>query len=394
METLHFSVSPWLALLVSLGLALAATPLAMRLAWYLNIVDNPNKARKVHTRPIPYLGGVAIYFAFLVATLLFNELSTEIIAMLVGGFILMVVGALDDKKDLSPRLRLVVQFGCALLAVASGIHIVGFSVPFISDFIPLGILSWPLTIIWIIATTNVINFIDGLDGLSAGTTVIVCLTLIFVAWGSADQGLYNYGAVIMLCLAMIGSSLGFLRYNFHPARIFMGDAGAYFIGYVLGCLSVIGPMKQAALLTMLTPAIALGLPIFDTAVVMFRRVREERSPMSADRTHAHHRLFDSGFSQRQTVLWLYAISTCFGLAAVSISTPQGRIIALVTGVVGVCLFVYAHRLESKRINDRPTRDLTDAINQLRQTRDYTEELSSLREQEEIPGSARKDEPQQ
>ncbi|MCL2547871.1 MAG: undecaprenyl/decaprenyl-phosphate alpha-N-acetylglucosaminyl 1-phosphate transferase [Symbiobacteriaceae bacterium] len=375
MDPLTLGISLLFTLLVSLGLALISTPLAMDLALRLGVIDKPSNPRKVHTKPVPYLGGVAIYVSFLVATVIFTEMTPEILAMLAGGFVLMVVGALDDYYDLSPRLRLLVQFLCAWLAVASGIRIIGIGIPFSNDFLHLGPLSWPLTILWIMAITNVMNFIDGLDGLTAGTTVIVCLTLIFVAWGSADQALYNYSAVILLCVAMIGASLGFLRYNSYPARIFMGDAGACFIGYVLGCLSVVGPMKQATLMTMITPALALGLPLFDTAVVMFRRIRAGKSPMQADRTHAHHRLFDSGLSQKQTVYWLYAISACFGLAAVSINTPHGRLVALITGVVGTGLFVYAHRLESKRIDERPTRDLTGAV------RLYQESLQTKVEEE-------------
>jgi len=327
----------------------------MDLAVRLNIIDRPTSPRKIHTRPIPYLGGVAIYAAFLVATAIFTQLSREVVAMLLGGGILMIVGAIDDKRDLSPRLRLLVQFGCALLATWSGIRVVGVGVPWGDSYLPLGFLSWPLTIIWIVAVTNVMNFIDGLDGLTAGTTVIVCVTLILVAW---NEEAYS---VMLMGVALSGASLGFLRYNFHPAKIFMGDAGAVFIGYVLGCLSVMGPMKSAAFMTMLTPVLALGLPIFDTAVVMFRRIRAGKSPMTADRTHAHHRLFDSGLSQRQTVLWLYAISTCFGLTAVGLTTLHGRLIAFITGLLGIALFSRAHYLESKRLDLRQTMDLSAAV---------------------------------
>ena len=342
-------------LLIATGLSLIGTPLAMDLAQKLDIIDRPNKARKVHTKPIPYLGGVAIYVAFVVASVAFCPLSKEIAVMLGGGAILMVVGAIDDKKDLSPKLRLFVQIACAALAVIGGIKAEGINVPFGGGFLSLGVLSWPLTIIWIVAISNAMNFIDGLDGLTAGTTIIICGTLILVAW---HQGFYN---VLILSAAMSGACLGFLRYNFHPAKVFMGDAGTVFIGYVLGCLSVMGPMKQATLMTMLTPVIALGLPIFDMVVVMIRRIWSGKSPMSADRTHAHHRLFDSGLSQKQTVLWLYAISICFGLTAISITTAEGRIIAFVAGIVGIALFIHAHHLEAKKVNERPTLDLTNQL---------------------------------
>ena len=356
-------------LIVSLGLSLICTPLAMDLAKRLGIIDRPGSARKVHKEPVPYLGGVAIYISFLVATLVFVDLSPEVIAILLGGFVLMVVGAIDDKYDISAKLRLVVQFLCALLAVFSGVCIVGITHPFTHEFLFLEGLGVPLSILWIIATTNVMNFIDGLDGLTGGTTVIVSLTLFFVAWNSGLAGLEGAAAVMLLCTALIGASGGFLRYNFHPAKIFMGDSGAYFIGYVLGCLSIIGPMKQAAVMTMIAPVLALGLPLFDAAVVMFRRIRSGRSPMAADRSHAHHRLFDSGMSQRQTVLWLYAISSCFGLAAISITSNEGRIAAFITGLIGIALFGYAQRLTSKRSAMQETKDLTKAVREYMRRRE-------------------------
>ena len=356
---------------VSLVLALCFTPVAMYMARILNVMDKPS-ARKVHVEPKPYLGGVAIYIAFIVGTLLYTELTQEVIAILIGATIMMLVGALDDKFDLPAKPRLALQFGCAFLAVWSGVRVEVIANPFTNEYISLGIFSWPLTILWIITTTNTMNFIDGLDGLTAGTTVIVSASLALVAWRQDAVG------VMFMVMALAGSCLGFLRYNFNPAKIFMGDAGAIFIGYCLGCLTVLGPMKHAAFWTMIAPVIALGLPIFDTAIVMFRRIKRGQSPMQADRTHAHHRLFDNGMSQRQTVFWLYAISICFGVAAIGITSQVGRLAAMAVGILGFFLFLYAHRLDSKKVDQRRTMDITETMSKhLSTTRDYSQELGGL-----------------
>ena len=356
-------------LLTATALALCCMPIAMQMAHRFGIVDRPN-ARKTHARIIPYLGGVAIFVAFLVATLVFVHVTREILVILVGATIMMITGALDDKFDLSAKLRLLVHFSCALLVTWGGVSIAGIANPFNGEYIPLGILSWPLSILWIMGISNAINWIDGLDGLSAGSTVIICATLIIIAW---QEG--NAQGMLMLA-ALAGASLGFLYYNFYPAKVFMGDAGAMFIGFVLGCLSIQGTMKNATFAAVAAPVIALGLPLFDTAVVMFRRILAGKSPMSADRTHAHHRLFDNGFSQKQTVLWLYAVSICFGLAAIGITSTHGRVVAFVVGLFGILMFIYAHRLESKRVTMRQTRDMTEELEILRATKDFTEELQS------------------
>ncbi len=329
---------------VALFLVICFTPIAMKLAQRFHIMDRPNP-RKTHKVPTPYLGGVAIYFAFLVACTLFVPISKEMLGILVGGTILMFIGAVDDKMDISAKLRLLVQIGCAFLAVQSGIVIEGIGIPFSPGYISLGIFSIPLSMLWIVTVTNVMNFIDGLDGLASGTAAIAAVSLMIVAWRM------NYIDVVVMAVALAGACMGFLFYNFHPAKIFMGDAGALFIGFVLACLSIKGPMKSATFATMLVPVLALGLPLFDTMVVFFQRIRAGKSPMKADRQHIHHILYDNGLTQRQTVLWLYAISTCLGLAAVEVNNVQGRIISLVVGLAGMFLFVVARTMNIKDMDD-------------------------------------------
>lgn len=322
---------------IALFLAICFTPIAMKVAQRLNIMDKPN-ARKTHKVAVPYLGGVAIYFAFLVACSLFVALSKEMIGILIGGTILLVVGAIDDKMDISAKLRLAVQIACAYLAVRCGIVIQGIGNPITGEYISLGFLSLPLSMLWIVTVTNVMNFIDGLDGLSSGTAAIASLTLMVVAW---QMDLFE---VVILAAALAGACIGFLRYNFHPAKIFMGDAGALFIGFVLACLSIRGPMKGATFATMLVPMLALGLPLFDTMIVFFKRIKAGNSPMHADRRHIHHILYDNGLTQKQTVLWLYAISICLGLSAIEVTSVHGRLISFLVGLIGVILFISARSL--------------------------------------------------
>ena len=344
----------------ALFLSVCFTPIAIRLALKFNIVDQPNP-RKTHLLPVPYLGGIAIYLAFLVAATIFIPISSEMLGLFIGGTVLMIVGAIDDKKDISALLRLVIQIGCAILAVRSGILIEGIGLPFVDKYIKLRFFGPPLTVIWIVTVTNIMNFIDGLDGLASGTAAISAISLMVVAW-RIDA--YD---VVILSLALAGACLGFLFYNFHPAKIFMGDAGALFIGFTLACLSVKGPMKVGTFATMLVPLMALGLPLIDTLVVFIKRIKSGQSPMKADRQHIHHVLYDSGLSQRQTVLWLYAISACFSFAAIEANNIQGRIISLGVGFLGLILFLVARSMGLKEMSA--------------ETKDYKGELAREIEEE-------------
>ncbi len=323
------------AFVIALVTSLICTPYAGKLAVRFGIMDKPNP-RKVHKEPTPYLGGLAIYAAFVAAILIFHPLDRQMIGMLIGGTFLMIMGALDDKFDLPAKVKLVGQIAAAGVAVASGLRIEWFSNPF-GGYIFLGVFSIPLTMLWIVAVTNVLNFVDGLDGLAAGVSTISSVTLLIVAWRSGQS------ESILITAALAGAALGFLRYNFNPARIFMGDCGALFLGYILATVAIDGLMKSATTIAIAVPVLALGLPILDTAFVMFRRFLDGKSLMAADRGHLHHILYDSGMSQRQTVLWLYAISACLGLSAVELTTAQGRVSGIILGLIGLGLFFTARR---------------------------------------------------
>ena len=301
-------------------LALGLTPLVRRVVLRYEIVDRP-EARRVNTIPVPRGGGLAVCAAFLFvasAFLILNQgavyvpvpfslAPSEVAALLLGGALAATLGAIDDLLDLRARLQLLGQIALALFAVVLGITI---------DFIanPLGgppfRFSGPvaagLTVFWIVGMINSINWIDGLDGLSSGIAFIAAVTLGIISLTTQ----VGQPLVAVLCFALAGALLGFLRWNFHPASIFAGTSGVQFVGFTLAVLAILGTAKVAVAL------LVLGVPIIDTFWIIVRRISERRSPFSPDRTHIHHRLLDLGLSHRQTVLVIYGI--CLALAVLSL----------------------------------------------------------------------------
>lgn len=296
------------ALVIALAVALALTWPVRLLALKIGAVALPG-GRHIHARVTPLAGGLAIYAAFWTAVLTqCQPLPPAFVGMLVGSLILLVVCLLDDIKSLPALPRLGVQLLVAVVAYWWGVRIEGVTSPlslFGGDyqFISFHWLSAPLTVLWIMAVTNALNWLDGLDGLVAGVAALAGLTVM----GGAVLG----EAPIFIGIAaaaVAGGCLGFLPYNFNPAKIFMGDTGSMFLGYTLACLSVIGPFKTSTAVAVLVPLLVLGVPLFDSAAAIVRRVRAGRSPLSADRGHIHHRLIDRGLSVRQAVLLIYALT--------------------------------------------------------------------------------------
>ena len=273
--------------------------------------------RRMHKTPIPRLGGLAIFIGFMVSILLFVPITPETRSILLGAVVIVVLGVLDDSMDLPALLKFVVQIGAALIPVLSGVRIQVFSNPNIfSDnlYWHLGRLSIPLTVLWIVAITNSVNLIDGLDGLADGISTISATTMLVIALLGEEAD------VAIVLGALVGACLGFLPYNLHPARMFMGDTGATFLGFILATMSVQGLFKYYAVISFVVPFLILGLPIFDTAFAFTRRLAHGQSPMRADRGHIHHRLIDMGLSQKQAVATLYVISAILGLSAVVLTT--------------------------------------------------------------------------
>lgn len=297
-----------LAFIASFITVLIVTPFVIKLAIKIGATDKPNH-RKVHQKLMPRLGGLAIFIGVFVgffASGLYKEKMTGII---VGALIIIIIGILDDKYELSAKVKFIGQIIVASIIVSTGLTIDFISIPFVEK-INLGIWSIPVTIFWIVAITNAINLIDGLDGLAAGISSIGIATIAIMA------GIAGKGMILPLALILLGSTIGFLFYNFHPAKIFMGDTGALFLGYSISILSLLGLYKSVTLFSLVVPILILGVPIFDTTFAIIRRV-VNRKPISApDKSHLHHRILAMGFSHRNTVLIIYAMGILFSVCAI------------------------------------------------------------------------------
>lgn len=305
------------ALGVALIVALILTPVVKVLAQKVGAIDVPKDNRRMHNHPIPRMGGLAIFFGFIVSALFFVKMTAQIRGMLLGAVIIVVLGIFDDIYSLKASFKFVVQIVAAFIAVFSGNIIQTISNPNVFSqnlYWDLGWLAYPVTIIWIVAITNAVNLIDGLDGLACGVSTISSMTLLVIAMAVGEE------EIAVLVAALVGGCLGFLPYNLNPAKIFMGDTGSTFLGFVLGVVSVQGLFKLYTIISFVVPFLMLGLPIFDTCFAFIRRIAHGQSPMHADRSHVHHRLIDMGFSQKQAVAVLYIISAILGLSAVVLTT--------------------------------------------------------------------------
>jgi len=297
------------AVVCSALLAYAITPPVRVLAYKIGAIDIPADARRMHKKPIPRLGGLAIFASFVITSLIFCEYSPALISIWLGGLLLCIIGTLDDIYRLHWLIKLVVQIAAAALPVISGVSIDQINVG--GTYIHLGVWSYPLTILWITGLTNAINFIDGLDGLACGVSAICACSILGVTLLIGDIP----SALITAILA--GACFGFLPFNRNPARIFMGDTGALFLGYTLAVISVEGVFKLHTLLSFLIPISIFALPLFDTAFAIFRRILHGKSPFSADRGHLHHRLVDMGFTHKEAVGILYAICGILGMVTLT-----------------------------------------------------------------------------
>jgi len=310
-----------IALIIALAVAYLATPLMIRLARLVGAIDVPKDDRRVHTVPIPRLGGLAIFLGFLAGLLYYTHTGPEtdprMLGVMTGAAVIVTLGFFDDIKPLPAKFKFFVQIIAAMIAIHSGVKIGGVTNPLSFIFpdypyIIFGAWSYPLTIFWIVGVTNAINLVDGLDGLAAGISAISATTLFVAALGTGQ----DFAATLAAILAV--STLGFLPYNFNPAKIFMGDTGALFLGYMLSVISVMGVLKGAAALSIMVPIFAIGLPIFDTLFAMVRRALSGKPMMEADKGHLHHRLLEAGMSQKQAVLTLYSISAILGFSAIAL----------------------------------------------------------------------------
>ena len=329
-----------LAFSLAFGVSLFLTPLLIKLAPRLGAVDLPGH-RKIHQQAMPCIGGVAIYLAFTAGILASGPPWPQTGALLLGGLVILAVGLVDDLRDLSPYLKLAGQVAAALIVAACGFRVDFITHPFDQGVISLGVLAIPVTVFWIVSVTNAVNLIDGLDGLAAGVSSLAAVVLGIVAWreGQPLVGLWSF--------ILAGSAAGFLRYNFHPARIFMGDSGAMFLGYCLAVFALQGLTKSTTAYSLIIPFVILGIPLLDTFFAVVRRLASGTPIFRADRDHLHHRLLAIGLSHRQTVLVIYGISALYGASAIALTcltTPQAFIIlglltfATIAGAGGLGIF--------------------------------------------------------
>ena len=312
-----------LAFLISLG----ATPLSILIAKRAGAIDVPTDSRRMHTRPIPRLGGIAIFIAFAVGTLVLRSLIAwgviedqgaedmlaKLTAVLIAGTLIFILGFIDDFKNIRPLFKFFGQIGCAAVAFALGIRIPAIAVfgwHFTEGSFGGGFVSFIVTVIWLVVITNMINLIDGLDGLAAGVAGIAALSISYSAY------ITGYATVAFAMAILAGAALGFLPFNFYPAKVFMGDCGAMFLGFAIASVAIISPAKGATIVAIIAPVLVLGVPAFDVAFAMIRRRLRGKSVFEADKGHLHHQLSRIGIGQRRSALMLYGISGIMGIAAI------------------------------------------------------------------------------
>lgn len=321
------------ALPLAFVLSFALTPLMRLLAVRLNFFYQPT-ATSVNRAPVPLLGGLAIFLAFLTAVIFLGDLSPKDISILVSGGIIFLVGLIDDIFRISSRGQLFGIFLASSIVVGYGVRIQFFTSPLGTEVLWLEALSIPVSILWIAAITASVKVMDGLDGLAAGICSISALTLFFVAW---SNNFLSFGSptTLVALLALAGSALGFLPFNFHPARIFMGEAGAMFLGFILANMTIEGMVKRSSIISLSIPLAVLGIPILNILFAIIRRSLKGRKILQADREHIHDVLLKRGIPHRNAVLVLYGISIILGVASFFMS----RVSPIVTILIGIFLVI-------------------------------------------------------
>ena len=318
------------AFFISLVLSYLLTPAAGAVARRIGLIDKP-ATTKAHAHPTPLLGGLAIFVAYILAVIFTTDITRSVAAIFIGGAILLVIGIVDDKTGIMPNIKLFGQLVAAMVVVRMGIRV---------EFIPNYYLAMIFSCIWIVGITNAVNLLDNLNGLSAGITTISGFFFGLLAWMRGDL------MVATLAIALCGSSLGFLKHNFPKARIFMGDAGSQFIGFLLATVAILGNWSSPTHITSLSiPIFILGYPIFDTTLVVISRIRDGRSIFQGGKDHSSHRLALLGFKKRRAVLVIFFINFCLGFAGFIISKVKIHAAAvLIALVVFLCMVALGLRL--------------------------------------------------
>ncbi|QGS69586.1 undecaprenyl-phosphate alpha-N-acetylglucosaminyl 1-phosphate transferase [Oceanobacillus sp. 143] len=314
-----------IAYLISLISSFLLTYPVKEFATLIGAVDHPNH-RKIHKKVTPRLGGISVFLGSLLGILYLHPTSEHLPAILMGAVVIIITGILDDRFSLTPVVKLTGQLIAASFLVSSGIIIERITLP-ILGIIDLGFFSVFITIVWIIGITNAINLIDGLDGLATGVSTIALISIFVMA--IIDSQIM----VAFLSIVLVGANLGFLYHNFYPAKIYMGDTGSNFLGYMIAVVSMLGLFKNVAFFSFIIPIIVLAVPIFDTLYAIVRRAFNKENIMRADNKHVHYQLIESGYSHRKTVLILYAFSALFGVMAILFSEASTSTSLIITVIV-------------------------------------------------------------
>ena len=347
----------YLIIAITFVLCLIFTPIGIKIGRKYGIVDIPKDSRRVHSKPMPRIGGVAIVTSMLIGFLIYYlftkdipsiALNEKFLGYILGALVIATMGLIDDLFNLRARYKFFFQLAAGLIVYAFGIRITGIKIPFLyTDVIDF---SWwldlPLTLLWVIGVTNALNLIDGLDGLAAGITAIsaTSLLIIFISTSASLEA-------IIITAVLVGGVLGFLPYNFNPAKTFMGDVSSNFLGFTMAVVSILGFAKGYTMLAIIAPVLVLGIPIFDTVFAMVRRFLKGQPMLKPDGAHIHHRLIKMGLSQRQAVLLLYAITTVLCLIAVLIvSADVWKLILLI--LLLICFVVFGFLSMVKTIQAR------------------------------------------
>ncbi len=321
--------------LTALAISLAVTPLVKRFAFRIGAVDKPNE-RKVHEGVMPRLGGLAMFVSFILTVFLYLEFSPQLAGLIMANLVIVATGIYDDTREISPKLKLFGQFIAALILVEYGFRVQFITIPFDGGIYYLPRADIIFTVLWIVGITNAVNLIDGLDGLAAGTATIAAVTISIVALMTGQDQAFLIGVILAF------ATLGFLRYNFNPASIFMGDTGSMFLGFNLAALAILGMTKSVTVISLVLPVIILGIPILDTLWAIVRRAKRRKPIFEADKKHLHHRLLHMGLSHRRTVLVIYGANVFLGIGAVLIQSlgTLSSIIGFVFLVVLMLLFAW------------------------------------------------------
>ncbi|MDF2866041.1 MAG: UDP-N-acetylmuramyl pentapeptide phosphotransferase/UDP-N-acetylglucosamine-phosphate transferase [Clostridia bacterium] len=342
-------------IIITFVLSIIITPLTIKFANKFGFVDVPKDSRRVHAKPMPRIGGLAIVISMLIGLAIYYlitmnipsiTLNNKFFGYVLGALIISSMGLIDDVINMRARYKFIFQLLAATVIYFFGVSIEGIKIPFIyTNLIDFGFLSFPITLIWVIGITNAVNLIDGLDGLAAGISAIsaTALLTIFITTSSSLEA-------IVITAVLVGATLGFLPFNFNPAKTFMGDVGSNFLGFTLATVSILGFAKGYTLIAIIAPILTLGVPIFDTLFAMIRRFLAGKPMLSPDGGHVHHRLLKRGFNQRQAVLMLYTVTSLLCIVAVTIiSADIYKLVLLIFATITFVILGYVTTIKHKNI---------------------------------------------